>query len=386
MDSIEIYRCAIGFGIKVQQPSDVTDAHMVEMANAKVLVAAHGILQDCYMRTYDPALPHADQHEVVRLIGDLGYGRASIADVQSRIYFDVLLEGIDFAKEDRSEALGAAYSEYLRDCFNETKAVFDPQGDDQGDELDWLGLAFNLRLAKNAGRRIDPEGDVDKADGVARIVDTLSSGCLEKGVNRYMSGKSTELPNCIERLIVLKGYPEARELLPAKRKRLASFIAGEIERLQGTDHWREAVAANIFAKCSDACLEQVDTLLTRLMQRRETLLSYGTGSIRKTNKSGNATGIQRIHRTNKKKLPDVENSEPDSAAQLEAEFSLLLEMPVIGDAVRLIDSPDVNNETGKALAKLEKRPPTDTEHMWPDLWKRFHKALAKVAEQKNVNK
>jgi hypothetical protein len=192
-------------------------------------------------------------------------------------------------------------------------------------------------------------------------------------------------------LIVLNGYSEARAFLPPIRNQLATFIQNEIARLRGTDHWRDAVAANVFAKCSDACLEQVDALLfgsaisaddrARLLERRETLVNYGTGSQRKNNTSKNATGIQRVYRTNKKKLPEARDNVLESTDRCEAEYSLLLETPVIGDAVRLIDSPDVSNETRAKLDKLKKKTPTGTEHMWPLLWKRFHQALAKVAEE-----
>lgn len=392
MDSIEIYRCAIGFGINVQKPSDVTDAHMVEMAKEKVLVAAHGILHDCYLRTYDPALPHEDQHAVIRLIGDLGYGRTPIADIQTQIELDLLAEGVDFV-QDRSGQLGEVYSSHLLDCFNKAKLAFEPRYDEQPD---WLGLAFNLRLAKDTGRRIDPERDIEIADGVDRISNSLSGGRLEKGIEQYISDQSLLLPNCIERLIVLKGYSEARAFLPPIRNHLATFIQNEIARLRGTDHWRDAVAANVFAKCSDACLEQVDALLfgsaisaddrARLLERRETLVNYGAGSIRKNNKSGNATGIQRIHRTNKKKLPNSRSSTRKQIPVEELERILAEDHPTIREARRLIESADIGNNTRAELLKLKKGTPKHFWQVWPDLWKNFHEALVRVADKQNESR
>lgn len=61
---------------------------------------------------------------------------------------------------------------------------------------------------------------------------------------------------------------------------------------------------------------------------------------------------------------------------------MLLQMPVIGEAVRLVDSissPDDCDDVLDQLNALRSKTPTGTEHMWPGLIDRFNAAEEAVA-------
>jgi hypothetical protein len=407
MDRIAAFRRAIRLGqFHVRKPADLTKEMRVAMALENDRKSARGILQECYRLLGIPSGTDAEQHPIVRFFGDFDYGRRVTSDVDGR---SILEEGKRFVME-RTDKLGHAYATYLAACFDTAldhheTFVIDPDGNCP-ERPDWLGQAFHVTPYKEDGQPIDLELDADMLDAMHFIYKALQerSGhggtALEQQVQRFIDREISELPFCIERLIVLKGYPQATEYLPAIRVKLASFILGEIERLRGTDHWRHFVIGNIVLRCGDACVAQVELLLSRtdisdedrlrLLERRATLRDYSSESLQENNESGNAAGKARLYRKHKDKIHDQIKRSPnvrtrEETARFLAEIdgdqasAAARKHPVIREAVQIINSPDVGNASRKRLLKLQKGTPPEIAHLWPDLWKEFEEALRRVA-------
>jgi hypothetical protein len=375
--------------------------------------SARDILQECYRRLSVPNARDEDQNPIVRFFGDFDFGRRITSDVNDATGRSIIEDGQRFAVE-HAEQLCDAYTKYLIACFgtalNHHKTfIIDPDGNCP-DVPDWLGQAFNLTPYKDDGQPIDLELDADILDGMKFIYQALQEKSehygtgLEEHVQRFVDGEAPELPVCIERLITLKGYPIAQEYLPSIRNKVAVFILAEIQRLRGSDHWRQTVAANLVLKCGDACAEQVELLLSRtdisdadraqLLERREVLRGYSCESLQRHNRSGNAAGFARLHRNHKdkihsqiKRLPNVRTREETEAflAEIESDQAKAIARghSTVQEALRVINSPDVGNHSRTGLKKLQKQTPKEFQFVWPDLWRQFQEALQNVASRQN---
>ena len=397
IDEIANYRRAIRFGYKIRKPSDVTEAMIVMMALDKDLESARAILLESYERLYENFEGRADLQPFVQLFHDLAYGSIPDSNLQDLTWIHLLPDGTIFIAL-HSAILGKDYSDYLTNCFitaanGYEEYILDPDGIclDENEKPSWLAQAFNIELIKNAGRTKDPERDADILDGMKPIYEALKKNSehyttgLEKQLQAFIRGQSLQLPDFIERLIRLTGYPQAAEYLPAIRKELAQFIPIEIERvrkiIKGKDKWHRMTAANIFMKCSDHIVEQVELLLKRsdvsdadkdrLREKREILRNYGTESLRKNNKSGNATGFERLFRDNKEKIHDQIKRGPNVRSIDELEKIIARDDPTIRKAIRIIRSPNVGNHNRAELLKLQKQTPEEHKHIWSDLWEEF---------------
>ena len=410
MDEIAVFRCAVRSGYNIRKPSDVTDAMKVEMVRRKSSNVAKYILKECYWLTYDDDEKDEDQHPPVQFFGDLGYDKIPTADKQGLTDIDFLLDGLDFVA-DHSTKLGADYVGYLSKCFNTAKlGCLNPKYDDHGKVIDWLAQAFNLRQNKKAGQPIDLERDADSLDGMEFIYSAMSkrtnshASQLEEKLQRFLLGESSQFPHCIDRLITLKGYPQAAEYLPTIRSELAEWILKEIERVRkainGKVKPNRMIAANIFMRCSDKCVDQVDLLLAqpdmsdadkdRLRDKREILRDYGSESLQSNNKSGSATGFERLFRAHRDNIhPQIKRSlivrSVDELEDILDDLDIRRKKktarsnPTVRKAIRIIKSPDVGNHDRAELLMLQNQTPKDAQIIWPDLWEEFkHRALVVV--------
>ena len=412
MDDIAAFRRAVVLlGDKsLRKSADLSDAMLVDMVLESDRDSARDILGECCRRLLN-ARQDNDQTFIALLLKLASYDWTPEPNLHRQISIELLAEALDFVDE-RVGVLGDEFTEYLKDRINHAKAQHPARLAEQ--ELaefeqeyqpDWLGQVFNLTPHNDAGQPIDAERVADVLDGMKFIHEALPqrsnrySKTFEEHLQSFVRGESSELPSCIERLIKLKGYPITGECLRPIRESLATFTLGEIERLRGTDHWPDKVAANIFAKCQDACIKQVEALLTRsdildadrvrLLERREVLRNYGSESLQAHNRSGNAAGIARLFRNQKDKIhsqikrsPTVHTCKETETVFAEVEHdnarAIARGHPAVQDAIRIIRSPVVGNDSRATLLKLQKQTPRDAQHIWPDLWKQFEEALRQV--------
>ncbi len=426
MDDIAAFRRAVALlGDKsLRKPADLRDKHLVQMASSDTnprrksdRESARDILSESCRRLLDAR--ESNYQPVVALLLALVGDWTPSPNLHRRISMELLAEVLDFVDE-RVDMLGPEFTTYLTDCINRAKAqhpaarLTEAKLADFEHEYqpDWLGQAFNLTPHKEHGQPTDPERDADILDGMHFIYRALREKSehygtkLEEHLQLFIDRKTSELPFCIERLVKLNGYPHAAEYLPSMRTRLARSILDEIERLRGTDHWRGMATANIFVKCQDACVEQVELLLLHsdtseserelLTERREILRNYGSESLQRNN-TGNATGIERLYRKHKDKIHgQIKRSA--KLRTLEESESLIAEIdadqanaearnhPAVREAVKIINSPDVGNQCRVKLLKLEKQTPSKHRWIWPTLWQDFGNALACVVSRMNYSK
>ena len=416
MDEIAAFRCAIRSGCNVRKPSDVTDKMKVKMAGKKSLDVAKYILVECHLRTYDVDEEDGEQHSFVKLLHELAYGLIPASNLKEWAWISLFPEGTNFVSK-YSEKLGEEYAEYLTQCFTDANTGYERYIVDAGGECldeyeipDWLAQAFNLRQDANAGQPIDLERDADVLDGMEYVFAAMTeqsdshTSKLEEDLQHFILGESSQFPQCIDRLIRLKGYPQAAEYMPTIRNELAEWIPKEIERVRKTIKGKvksnRMIAANIFTRCSDKCVDQADLLLARsdisdadkdrLRDKREVLRDYGSESLQSNNKSGNATGFERIFRDHKDKIhstikrsPNVRSVEELEDMAMQRKKKKARSNSAVRKAIRIIKSPDVGNQNRAELLKLQKQTPKDAQIVWPDLWDEFGQALVRVAAEQN---
>ena len=136
---------------------------------------------------------------------------------------------------------------------------------------------------------------------------------------------------------------------------------------------------------TSACLGNVEDEIVRINERIAILSSYGAESRGVGNKGTGPDGIAKIYSRCQHRLPapNRRRNRPKTREQLEAEYWLLLQMPVIGEAVRLVDSissPDDCDDVLDQLNALRSKTPSGTEHLWPGLIDRFNAAEDAVTE------
>lgn len=410
MDGLAAFRRAIRSGYKIRRPADVTDEMLVAMALENDRQSAWAILQECYRILRLPDAKDEEQHRIVRFFGDFDYGRRITDDANGH---SIIEEGKRFVAE-HARKLGNAYAAYLAACFDTATDhhmtfVIDPDGDCP-EIPDWLGQAFNVTPYKDDGQPVDLERDADRLDGIKFILEAMPqrsnrySTAFEDHVKRFMRGELSELPSCIERLITLKGFAAGQDYLPTVRRGLAQSLLDEVARLHDQEIRPTMAASNIFIKCHDACVEQVELLLKRsdlsefdierLKERREALRDYGSESLQRNN-SGNATGLERLYRKHKgsihskiKRTATAYNKEETESllAEIDADKvnAAARRHPAVREAVQIINSPDVGNHHRPILLKLQKRTPQEHKHIWDSaLWADFQSALQYAAERDN---
>ena len=416
MDEIAVFRCAVRSGYNIRKPSDVTDAMKVEMVRRKSSNVAKYILKECYWLTYDDDEEDGEQHSFVKLLHELAYGLIPASNLKEWAWISLFPEGTNFVSK-YSEKLGEEYAEYLTQCFTDANTGYERYIVDAGGECldeyeipDWLAQAFNLRQDANAGQPIDLERDADVLDGMEYVFAAMTeqsdshTSKLEEDLQHFILGESSQFPQCIDRLIRLKGYPQAAEYLPTIRSELAEWILKEIERVRkainGKVKPNRMIAANIFMRCSDKCVDQVDLLLAqpdmsdadkdRLRDKREILRDYGSESLQSNNKSGSATGFERLFRAHRDNIhPQIKRSlivrSVDELEDILDDLDIRRKKktarsnPTVRKAIRIIKSPDVGNHDRAELLMLQNQTPKDAQIIWPDLWEEFkHRALVVV--------
>jgi hypothetical protein len=361
----------------LQCGADIPDSLLVAEAMDGDFESGRRILQRCYVRLRDVAATTIEK-KVVKFFDDYGYGETAPKELDNcPLPFDIC--DAESCVRKNAEHFGSVFAAYLLARFSS----FD-------DETS-VSIAFNLRQAKNTGRSTDRERDMEIAEGVRDLLQQIEKGTLHRGIGRFLSDKTHLLPTSIEDLIKLREFRDSHKYIPEERMRLAQFVVSETGRLQNKeqetgkaqDHLPLTLAANTFAECSKACAQQIDQLMDRLKERRNTLLAYGAGPLRKNNTSGNATGIREVYKKNRAKLPEQNLRQAPSMTFEDALRLIAIDDPTVRQAIALIESPDVGNHTRPALQELQQKTPDNFKFIWPELWQSFQSAALQRQREKD---
>jgi len=393
--------------------SKITDAMRVKAALNGDADSARDILQKCCQR-----LPDQVKHPVVQLLAELSREGISLKKLQKQKLVKDILRNNDYKKflENNRSKLGEEFYKYLVTCIGRTIEEYlrprRPNNTKRRREK-WLAIGFNLAWAKNnaKGQSDLQERNADITQSMQLIINDYNNGSLQNGVQRFVAGDSDILPRSIERVIKLSGYVGGGPHITDCRGRLAAFILDVINKLESTvttndkeDHRPRKIASCIYIECvkakkshllkvikdleADNHLDRHDEEIKWLRKYVKDLASYGAKPRGKGNKGTGVDGLEKVYSQEIHRLPapDRRRNKPKTQEHLEAEYWLLLETPVIGEAVRLIDaihSPDECDDVLDQLNALRGRTPTGTEHMWLGLVARFNAAESTAKEKKD---
>ncbi len=392
--------------------SEITDAEWVEAALNGDRDSAAYILRECCRR-----LPNQAKHPVVQLLAGLGLGEVQLNELQKQDLVKDVMKNFR-AKIHRNEAytsfltdnrssLGDDYFYHLVSCF---RRAVDQYVRPKRRRAKWLAIAFYLAWDKEhaKGQSDLQERNADATQSIHFIVIAYLNGSLLNGVERFVAGDRQVLPKSIERVIKLSGYMDGGPYVAECRGPLAAFISDVINKIEKTvntndkeDHRPRKIASRIYVECvtakkahllkvikaleTDNHLGSNDEEITRLQKYAEALASYGAIERGEGNKGTGVDGLEKVYSRNMHRLPapDCRSIKPKTQDQLDAEHWLLLQTPVIGEAVRLIDSMasrDKCDEVLDQLNALRGRTPTGTDHMWRELVARFNAAKKDLSE------
>lgn len=414
IDELAIFLMAVRFGHEVGQPTDVTDEMIVEMAIDGVFESGFYVLQE-YERGLRGIENEQDCPELyLDLISSLAYGTVPKRDLKEWPPISQVPLGEQIIKS-HSDLLGPHFSPYLQKCFDAASKDYAEYAVPPNSECYieeeipfWLTQAFNVAPTKKTGKKRDLERDAEALDGIHRIWLALAvphkgrKSKLEDHLRSYSSG---DLPISIGQLIGLRGHPQSVLICARHNNRsveslLAEFalnLVRSVERAEATvsgpARIRRMAAANIFAACQDFNIKQVEALINSdevseadqrgLRERRESLSADSSDSFRSNNKSGNATGFERLYRNHRNKLPDTRSALRQFYRSKEESLELLLEYeePEIQQALEIVASLGVNNQYRKILQTLERQSPKCYERVWRDfIWPQFEAALAQTVK------
>ena len=399
-------RLAAQYRFWTANASEITDTEWVEAALNGDRDSAAYILRECCRRLSDQA-----KHPVVQLLAGLGLGEIPLNQLQKQDLVKDVMKNFrakfhrdeayeNFLKDNRSNLRDDFFC-HLESCFKRAVEQYDRP---KRRRAKWLAIAFHLAWAKKdaEGKSDNQERNADITQSMQFIIDAYNNGSLLNGVERFVAGDSGRLPRSIERVIKLSGYVGGGPGITDCRGRLAAFIPDLISKLESTittndkaDHRPRNIASCIYMECmkakkahllkiikaleTDNDLGSNDEEIKRLRKYAEALASYGAIERGEGNKGTGIDGLEKVYSQNKHRLPAPDNKriKPKTQEQLDAEYWLLLQTPIIGEAVRLIDSmasPDQCDEVLLQLNVLRGRTPTGTDHMWPELVARFNAA------------
>ena len=395
--------------------SGISDAMLVKAALNGDKESARDILQRCYWRMYIRAFKHEYQHLVIKLLGDLAFDEIPLNVLQKQKSVKTVMRnfrakihpqgGYRKYLKKYDSILGDEFLTYLEDCFDRAvKEYWRPRlPDKMRRRKNWLAIGFNLAWAKDnaEGQSENLERNSDITQSVYLLIEQYDKkhGNLRSGINRFLNGESDALPGSIDRLIKLKGFIDGGPYIDHYRKVIARLARRTIFRFEtaeqgsrNADHRKLQIASHIFAGCSKACKKHLSRILAdivtgntsacsgnvedeivRINERLATLNSYGAEPVGKGKKGTGPTGIAKIYSANRSKFENV-NLERASHSDI-AMDELLKITPVIGDAIRLIDSMQTSDDCDAVLAKLNalrKQSPADSEHLWRVLIQRFN--------------
>ena len=407
--------------------SGISDAMLVKAALNGDKESARGILIKSYWRMYIRAFKHECQRPVIKLLGDLAFDEIPLDVLQKQKSVKAVMRNFraklhqqgshrKFLKEYDS-VLGDEFLTYLEDCFD--RAVKEYRRPRLPDKMrrrsKWLAIGFNLAWAKDnaEGQSENLERNSDITQSVYLLIEQYDKkhGNLRSGINRFLNSESDALPGSIDRLIKMKGFIDGGPYIDHYRKVIARLARRTIFRFEtaeqgsrNADHRKLQIASHIFAGCSKACKKHLSRILAdiatgntsacsgnvedeivRINERIAILNNYGAESRGVGNKGTGPDGIAKIYSRCQHRLPapNRRRNRPKTREQLEAEYWLLLQMPVIGEAVRLVDSissPDDCDDVLDQLNALRSKTPSGTEHLWPGLIDRFNAAEDAVTE------
>lgn len=417
IDELSNFLRAIRFGFEVQLPSGVTDQMIVEMARHGDLVSGLFILRDYKCRLDGVDHEQSCPKLYAKLIESLAYGLVPDNDLKNWPPVHLVPLGKEIVIS-HTRLLGPSYSTYLQRSFNTAVQGYNEFAQPPNSECyieeeipGWLTQAFNVASTKTSGKQRDLERDAEVLDGVHSIFLALAPprkyriSKLERELRTYSSG---DMPQSIKRLITLRGYPDSVAVCASSQNRtvkslltdLAKDLIRALERAQetidGPARARRMAAANMFMSCQDFNIKQVEALLesdevgeadkARLRMRRRTLSAYGNESLRKNNKTGNASGFERIYRNHKGKLPNQSGRRGESRQHrrtIEESARLLANQnSIVRKARQIICSQDVGNQHRAVLQELYEATPNEHRHVWhSEIWTDFEAALVRTVKK-----